>query len=106
MTSQQPRQPLPQQAHQRNYTSPPSTMYGPNGLVPPAKTANAFTAWTIASAMICVLGFVGSIAAITNANYTDDLAFGIAFAVFAAAGFIGMILSRIGAAITRSGARR
>jgi hypothetical protein len=98
----------PTRDHQAHPTPPaaPPHQYGPGGATPPAKTIDGFTIWTVVSAIVFIIAGSLAFVAAGDASYTDDLAFGVIFAVFSGAGFIGMILSRIGAAITRAGAGR
>ncbi|MGN0096590.1 MAG: hypothetical protein ACI38U_11065 [Corynebacterium sp.] len=95
-----------QQAIQQNHTGigTPDNYHAP--LANPAKTADGFTVWTIVSAIICVIAGILTFVALGEARYAEDLAFAIIFAIFAGAGFVGIILSRIGAAMSRIGAGR
>ena len=84
----------------------PTHQYGPGGATPPAKTIDGFTAWTVASAIVFVVAGLLAFLAVGEATYNTDLVLGIILAIFSGAGFVGIILSRIGAAITRTGAGR
>ncbi|AHW63729.1 Putative membrane protein [Corynebacterium glyciniphilum AJ 3170] len=110
MTTNQPPQPgrpsAAQQAIQQNHTGigTPANYHAP--LANPARTIDGFTAWTTVSALIFAICGLLTFIALDEVRYTEDLAFSIIFAIFSGAGFIGMILSRIGAAIRKAGTAR
>lgn len=84
----------------------PAHQYGPGGATPPAKTIDGFTIWTVVSTIVFVVAGALAFLAVDEAVYNTDLVLGIIFAIFSGVGFVGIILSRIGAAITRTGAGR
>lgn len=77
------------------------------GIIPTAETRpprapfDAFLIWGIASAAIFIIAGFIAIFSIVDARNTQDLAAGIVAAVFAASGFAGIILARIGTEIRR-----
>ena len=94
------------QTHPGPNPTGPQHQYGPGGATPPAKTVDGFVAWTVVSAIVFVIAGILAFVAVGEAAYNNDLALGIIFAIFSGAGFVGMILSRIGAALSRTGTGR
>lgn len=92
----------PQRALQQNHTG----ITPPPGYKAPRAPFDAFLIWGIVAAVIFVIAGFIAIFSLAEARYTNDLAIGITAAVFSAGGFVGIILSRIGTEIRRTGATR
>lgn len=93
---------IPQRALQQNHTgiTPPPDYQAPRA------SFDGFLLWGIVSAVFFVVAGFIAMFSLAEARYTNDLAIGITAAIFSVGGFLGIILSRVGTEIRRTGAIR